>query len=190
MACHLECCPEQGLMQRVSLSAEAWPAQQAETQKWSYSEATARLASPPAAPCMKWTTIPLLLSGVIRGAPLCLMQVQIYMQRGHGSLGEREGLKSVLVPVRNTHGDIAQAAGGAANGALRIQLRRLRGQRLRQSVTGRAHGGVRPLRWRFLQQQMQPTSDSSLLHSDGCLRGRCLRQRGAGGAHGEVRPLL
>ena len=99
-------------------------------------------------------------------APLCLMQVQIYMQRGHGSPGEREGLKSVLGPVRNTHGDIAQAAGGAANGALRIQLRRLRGQRLRQSVTGRAHGGVRPLRWRFLQQQMQPTSDSSLLHND------------------------
>ena len=113
-----------------------------------------------------WTTIPLLLSGVIKGAPLCLMQVQIYMQRGHGSLGERGGLQSVLVPVRNTHGDIAQAAGGAANGALRIQLRRLRGQRLRQSVAGRVHGGERPLRWGFLQQQMQPTSDSSLLHSD------------------------
>ena len=69
MACHLEYCPEQGVMQRLNLSAESWSAQQAGTQKWSFSEATAQLASLPVAPCMAWTTIPLLLRGVIRGHP-------------------------------------------------------------------------------------------------------------------------
>ena len=58
-----------------------------------------------------------------------------------------------MTPVRHAQGGLAEAARGAVDVAVQAEVCCLRGQRLCQIWTGRAHGRVQPLGLRLLQSR-------------------------------------